>query len=83
MKQSALSNTTQNNKLNMISILSKLLNNVKLHFFISLLLRLLLIYYGNKRDTECKLKNCVKYTDVDYSVFSDAAYYVYQVFIYR
>ncbi|VEN33713.1 unnamed protein product [Callosobruchus maculatus] len=44
----------------------------KLHLYFSLTIRLLLIVYGNYHDTISE----VKYTDIDYKVFTDAARHV-------
>nr|CAH7739068.1 unnamed protein product [Callosobruchus chinensis] len=46
--------------------------NYKWHLYFSLTIRLLLIVYGNYHDTILE----VKYTDIDYKVFSDAARHV-------
>nr|CAI5842377.1 unnamed protein product [Callosobruchus analis] len=46
--------------------------NYKLHLYFSLMVRLLLVVYGNYHDTISE----VKYTDIDYKVFTDAARHV-------
>lgn len=55
-------------------------NTIISHFTIAFLIRLTFLVYGIYHDFLCESKeNCVKYTDVDYYVFSDAARYVYNV----
>jgi len=49
-----------------------LLKSINLHCFIGLAVRLLLMIFGIYQDTVSR----VKYTDIDYFVFTDAAHYV-------
>ncbi|KAF8793198.1 GPI mannosyltransferase 1 like protein [Argiope bruennichi] len=54
------------------SFIDKYTMNIKLHFAFALLLRLILIIFGCIQDAFLD----VKYTDIDYFVFTDAAKYV-------
>ncbi len=46
--------------------------SIVLHLIGGLVVRLIMLFYGNYQDTHSE----VKYTDIDYSVYSDAARYV-------
>ncbi|KAI3385667.1 hypothetical protein SNEBB_004717 [Seison nebaliae] len=50
------------------------MKNISIHFFISAFIQLFLIFYSIWHDGKFR----VKYTDVDYYVFMDAAKYVYE-----
>jgi hypothetical protein len=62
-------------------------NNLGLHFFVAFLMRFLFTLFGIYHDSILiRIENHIiniadkpKYTDVDYSVFTDAAYYVHRV----
>jgi hypothetical protein len=60
---------------------TKMFMNFKLHIFVAFLVRLLMTMYGLYHDASVVKRNLgePKYTDVDYSVFTDAAAYTFKV----
>ncbi len=62
-------------------VMKKFLVDLKFHFVLAFVIRFLFTIYGLKHDEYCETtsESCVKYTDIDYRVFTDAAKYVYEV----
>ncbi len=60
-----------------------LLFSLRFHFALAFAIRIFFTVYGLKHDEYCEAtsENCIKYTDVDYRVFTDAAKYVYEVIL--
>lgn len=55
--------------------------NIKYHFLLAFLIRIVFIIYGLIHDKKCDESdlNIPRYTDIDYQVFTDAARHVSQV----
>lgn len=58
------------------------IKNLNFNFFLAFLIRILFTFYGfyhDDRASKAKLKQIPKYTDIDYQVFTDAAWYISKV----
>ena len=68
------------NLLKMLGRVLKQLEDQRLNFLLAFFIRIVFLFYGQYHDEVCNTKsNCVRYTDVDYKVFTDASRYVYEV----